>query len=294
MGPAKPSDKKNCTASLTANDYKEQGNRYFALKKYNESLACYTKAVNLNPSVAVFYTNRALCYLKLKQWPAACQDCRQALELDPGLVKAHFFVGQALLEMKLYDEAIASLMRAYELAKDQRQNFGDDITAVLRLARKKKFTAAEERCIVEETELHSYLKNLMEAELQRNKNSVLLQEGEIDKATIAGRLDDVEQEHHRRLEQVDELFKKVDDRRKQRDVPDILCGKISFELMRDPVITPSGITYDRRDIDEHLQRVGHFDPVTRTHLTQDQLIPNLAMKEVIDSFLEENPWAEDY
>jgi len=42
------------------------------------------------------------------------------------------------------------------------------------------------------------------------------------------------------------------------------------------------------------QRVGHFDPVTRTQLTQDQLIPNLAMKEVIDSYLEENPWAEDY
>lgn len=39
----------------------------------------------------------------------------------------------------------------------------------------------------------------------------------------------------------------------KRDVPDVLCGKISFELMRDPVITPSGITYDRRDIDEHLQ-----------------------------------------
>lgn len=38
-----------------------------------------------------------------------------------------------------------------------------------------------------------------------------------------------------------------------RDVPDFLCGKISFELMRDPVITPSGITYDRKDIVEHLQ-----------------------------------------
>ena len=36
-------------------------------------------------------------------------------------------------------------------------------------------------------------------------------------------------------------------------VPDFLCGKISFELMRDPVITPSGITYDRKDIVEHLQ-----------------------------------------
>lgn len=39
----------------------------------------------------------------------------------------------------------------------------------------------------------------------------------------------------------------------KRDVPDYLCGKISFEIMREPVITPSGITYDRRDIEEHLQ-----------------------------------------
>ena len=28
-----------------------------------------------------------------------------------------------------------------------------------------------------------------------------------------------------------------------RQVPDYLCGKISFELLTEPVITPSGITY---------------------------------------------------
>lgn len=28
-----------------------------------------------------------------------------------------------------------------------------------------------------------------------------------------------------------------------REVPDYLCGKISFELMVDPYVTPSGITY---------------------------------------------------
>jgi STIP1 family protein 1 len=43
-----------------------------------------------------------------------------------------------------------------------------------------------------------------------------------------------------------------------------------------------------------LQRVGHFDPVTRVKLTQDQLIPNFAMKEVVDAFLQENEWALDY
>ena len=42
------------------------------------------------------------------------------------------------------------------------------------------------------------------------------------------------------------------------------------------------------------QRVGHFDPVTRQELTQDQLIPNLAMKEVVDGFVTENGWVEDY
>ena len=42
------------------------------------------------------------------------------------------------------------------------------------------------------------------------------------------------------------------------------------------------------------QRVGHFDPVTRQELTQDQLYPNLAMKEVVDAFVDENGWVEDY
>jgi STIP1 family protein 1 len=44
----------------------------------------------------------------------------------------------------------------------------------------------------------------------------------------------------------------------------------------------------------YFQRVGHFDPVTRADLTQENLTPNLSMKDVIDNFLEENPWAEDY
>jgi len=77
-------------------------------------------------------------------------------------------------------------------------------------------------------------------------------------------------------------------------VPDYLCGKISFEIMKDPVITPSGITYDRAAIEEHLQRVGHFDPVTRHPLTAEQLIPNLAMKEVVDAFIAENDWVKKY
>lgn len=60
-----------------------------------------------------FLTNRALCYLKLSQWELACQDCKRALDMDSNLVKGHFFMGQALLELENFDEAIKYLQRGY-------------------------------------------------------------------------------------------------------------------------------------------------------------------------------------
>uniref|UniRef100_A0A4W3HY59 E3 ubiquitin-protein ligase CHIP n=1 Tax=Callorhinchus milii TaxID=7868 RepID=A0A4W3HY59_CALMI len=260
--------------SLSAQDLKEQGNRLFLGRKYQEAAASYSKAINRNSSVGVYYTNRALCYVKMQQFDKALGDCKHALELDSQSVKAHFFLGQCQLEMENYDEAIANLQRAYNLAKEQRLNFGDDIPSALRIAKKKRWNSIEDRRIQQENDLHDYLTKLIVAEKERYDQG-------------SERLD-------KYMTEMDNLFSQVDEKRKKRDIPDYLCGKISFELMREPCITPSGITYDRKDIEEHLQRVGHFDPVTRSALTQDQLIPNLAMKEVIDAFIAENGWVEEY
>ncbi|KAL0617190.1 E3 ubiquitin-protein ligase CHIP [Plecturocebus cupreus] len=350
-----------------------------------------------NPLVAVYYTNRALCYLKMQQHEQALADCRRALELDGQSVKAHFFLGQCQLEMESYDEAIANLQRAYSLAKEQRLNFGDDIPSALRIAKKKRWNSIEERRIHQESELHSYLSRLIAAERSWSTPRELEEcqrnhEGDEDDSHVRAQQACIEAKHVRvppstcgsvcvrmarehphpavapcvpasrwvcvpwrravgcpsqallnfpqdkYMADMDELFSQVDEKRKvleqapsqpltrasvpqKRDIPDYLCGKISFELMREPCITPSGITYDRKDIEEHLQvrlrrgvcrarspvlgwlstlcplslqRVGHFDPVTRSPLTQEQLIPNLAMKEVIDAFISENGWVEDY
>lgn len=105
-------------------------------------------------------------------------------------------------------------------------------------------------------------------------------------------VEEIEESYQRRTDELNRLFIENDARRRKREIPDYLCGKISFELMHDPVITPSGITYDRYDIEQHLQRVGRFDPVTRQELTIDQLIPNLSMKEVIENFIMENDWLD--
>lgn len=270
-------------------ELKEQGNKLFAARNYEAAIECYTKALMKNPSIPHYYTNRALCYLNQKRWPLAIQDAKQALEKDPNLVKGHFYLGKALLERDNLDEAIKHLQRANDLAKEQKMNFGDDIAVQLRIARKKRWNIQEEKRIQQEIELQTHLNRLILEDRDR-KTAELRKTGE----DVDLQIEKVELETDRCVAEVSNLFAKVDDRRQKRDVPDFLCGKISFEILKEPVITPSGITYDRKDIEEHLQRVGHFDPVTRTKLTQDMLIPNYSMKEVVDHFLSENEWAHDY
>ncbi|XP_041379541.1 E3 ubiquitin-protein ligase CHIP-like [Gigantopelta aegis] len=233
------------TETVFVMEAKERGNQLFSQKKYKEAIECYSSALGKGQKDPRLYANRALCYIKLDQWTDVIEDCHNAIQIDPSIIKAHFYLGQAQLELENFDAAIESLQTAFALAKEQRRNFGDDIACALRIAKKKRWHQLEEQRL-------------------RKKSDLLVL------------LNDLLRDYH------------------DREVPDYLCGKISFELMRDPCITPNGITYDRKDIEEHLNRVGHFDPVTRTKLTTDQLIPNLAMKEVVDMFLSENEWVEDY
>lgn len=280
------------TVNLSDKELKEQGNRLYSLRKYEDAINCYSKAIIKNPDVAHYFTNRALCYLKLIRWENACTDCRRALDIDPNIVKGHFFLGQALFEMGSLDEAIKHLQRALDLAKEQKLNFGDDIAAQLRAARKKRFSIQEERRILQEIELQTYLNRLIKEDKDHQINKLRM--AEVEEECRKEKIMDIESKCDAYMNELNSLFQKVDDRRRKREVPDYLCGKISFEILQEPVITPSGITYDKKDLEEHLQRVGHFDPVTRVKLTQDQLIPNFAMKEVVDAFLAENEWALEY
>ncbi|XP_067934759.1 E3 ubiquitin-protein ligase CHIP-like isoform X2 [Watersipora subatra] len=267
-----------------ATELKEQGNRYFCDKNYPDAISSYSKAIIKNNSVATYYTNRALCYIKLKKWEEAIKDCKRALELDSNTVKGYYFIGESYLELSMFDESTKNLMKAFDLAKEQKLNFGDDISGALRRAKRKRFQAFEEKRIKQEIELQTYLNNLISADKAKK----------IEEAGASTEREQAEMDCDSKLAELNDMFKQLDERRQTRDVPDYLCGKISFELMRDPVITPSGITYDKKDIEEHLHRVGHFDPVTRAELTADKLIPNLAMKEVVDTYLQENPWAEEF
>ena len=243
-------------------ELKDQGNKYFNANKYESAIESYSKAIALNPNVPTYYTNRALCYMKCNRWPQAVQDSKAALERDNGLVKGHFYLGTSLLELDKLDEAIKHLQLAFEMAKKDPSSYYDDtISSKLRVARKKKFALQEEKRVQEEIDLQSYLNRLILEDKDRKMNKLREENESYDEAS--GEIAKLEEESDKSVAELNNLFAKVDERRQTRDVPDYLCGKISFEILKDPVITPSGITYDRKDIVEHLEsnKNNNFNPI---------------------------------
>jgi hypothetical protein len=59
---------------------------------------------------------------------------------------------------------------------------------------------------------------------------------------------------------------------------------ISGSLMKDPVSTPEGISYDRPFIEEWL-KTSQTCPITRSPLRANQLIPNIALRNTIQDYL---------
>lgn len=45
-------------------EYKQEGNCFVQQKEWDKAIDSYTKAIEIFPYDAIFYANRALCYLK--------------------------------------------------------------------------------------------------------------------------------------------------------------------------------------------------------------------------------------
>lgn len=72
------------------------------------------------------------------------------------------------------------------------------------------------------------------------------------------------------------------------DFPDEFRCPITLDLMRDPVIVSSGHTYDRSSIGRWLNSGHHSCPKSGKKLVHMALIPNYALKSLIDQWCKEN------
>ncbi len=62
-----------------ASKEKQKGNAEFAAGNYQRALQLYTRAIKLHPDDGLFYSNRALAYLRLGRYEEAVSDCSASL-----------------------------------------------------------------------------------------------------------------------------------------------------------------------------------------------------------------------
>lgn len=64
-------------------DLKKKGREVFAEKKFDAAAQFYGKAIDLDPTDAVLFSNRAQCYINLMKWKLAMNDCKDGLDQNP-------------------------------------------------------------------------------------------------------------------------------------------------------------------------------------------------------------------
>lgn len=58
----------------TAKEFKDQGNAFLSAKKFPEAIEAYSKAIELDPTDHVFYSNRSAAYLSAGDAEMALED----------------------------------------------------------------------------------------------------------------------------------------------------------------------------------------------------------------------------
>jgi len=98
-----------------AEEHKTRGNQCMTAKDYDQAVACYTQAIQLDGANAVYYANRAAAHSQNSQNEQAANDARKAIELDPKYAKAYSRLGLALFALEKYKEAESAYQTALSL-----------------------------------------------------------------------------------------------------------------------------------------------------------------------------------
>jgi len=111
-------------ASMTAENAEDpeawfnRGVQQYELEDFAEAIACWDKAVELQPDYYQAWSNRGLALKNLGRWDEVLSSYDRALELEPTYDKAWYNRGIALSELGRYGEAIASFDRLLDLNPD--------------------------------------------------------------------------------------------------------------------------------------------------------------------------------
>ncbi|KAG0293414.1 Hsp90 cochaperone [Linnemannia gamsii] len=90
---------------MSAEEYKAQGNKAFLAKDYPTAIDHFTKAIELDPTNHVLFSNRSACYASQKNYEKALEDGEKTVELKADWSKGYGRKATALFGLGRYPEA---------------------------------------------------------------------------------------------------------------------------------------------------------------------------------------------
>ncbi|KAL2012616.1 hypothetical protein VTN00DRAFT_141 [Thermoascus crustaceus] len=281
-------------------ELKEKGNQLFKEGDYAGAEELYSQAIQKNAREPTFFTNRALARIKQESWAGAEHDARAAIDLygpkNAASLKSCYYLAQALLGLQKPQEAYEVAIDAYRASLAAKSPQTENLSRTVLRAKQQIWAQKETARLREMNETLASVEQLIEAELNKELSELQAQldRGEIGQIGFAEDQKALREEAEKKIHNVREAFRIASGGEiQERVVPDYLIDGISFEIMHDPVVTPSGHSFDRIGIVKHVEQAG-VDPITRVPMTVNDLRPNYALKAACDDFLNKNGWAVDW
>lgn len=102
--------------SLSADEYKQQGNAAFSAKDYDKAVDLFTKAIEVSETPNhVLFSNRSGTYASMKKFNDALKDANECIEINPTWSKGYNRRGAAHFGLGDLDEAEAAYKKALDL-----------------------------------------------------------------------------------------------------------------------------------------------------------------------------------
>jgi tetratricopeptide (TPR) repeat protein len=117
------------------------------LGRYEEAIASYDRAIEIDPNHSNAHNNRGVSLDKLGRYEEAITSCDRAIEIEPNHSNAHHNHGVSLNNLGRYEEAIASYDRAIEIDPNHSNTHNDRGISLDNLGRYEEAIASYDRAI---------------------------------------------------------------------------------------------------------------------------------------------------
>jgi tetratricopeptide (TPR) repeat protein len=134
--------------------FNELGVQYLKLNKLQDADEAFQEAVKINPDAVSSLINRGITNVLMKRYGEAVPILRKSLQKNKHSAVGHYFLGQALANLGLFDDAEKELLASLELGKEEMKE-AHRMLAIIYASRGAKKEAADQ--------LDAYLKLVPDA-----------------------------------------------------------------------------------------------------------------------------------